>query len=495
MNYVRQTPTEECPLTKEKKSYSLSDCCGFRSIICSFVFLTAIITAALFVQLTYDENAFQEKLNAHGAVATDYINCSQIGTRILRKGGNAVDAAVASTLCMAVVAPHKTGLGAGGYFMIYSHGDGQKKIVIDFLSNRASDEFAKSNIKIPALMRGLRHAHTLYGKLSWQILVEPAAKLAREGFEVSRDLAYEATKNTNLGIFEHVNAGQILMLPDLAFILEAVSKNGIQDLYLNAAIVEKIFQNKTNLNDAFYTEYANYAPKVVLAEMSTLSNYGIFYPPNVNALKMILNDMNKLNISKENASSIEVEINVAESIIKLIRQYKDYPNTRRYTSVSAVDWQDTYVSVITGLSGPVDLSNMNAAGFAFDSNNDDDKSLKSLTPIFFFDQKVICGLRGVFAADDSIVAAQILYDLLLRSMNVSTAIEYPRYYMLSDGIAMENDDKQLGNKLLYDSLKAVDAVSKADANTIMKSINIIIKRKNLISAHSDSRGHGLASRF
>lgn len=47
----------------------------------------------------------------HGAVATDYTNCSQIGTKILRKGGNAIDAAIAATICMTVVAPHKTGLG------------------------------------------------------------------------------------------------------------------------------------------------------------------------------------------------------------------------------------------------------------------------------------------------------------------------------------------------------------------------------------------------
>ena len=50
-------------------------------------------------------------LNVHGAVASDYTNCSQIGTKILRKGGNSIDAAVAAAICMAVVAPHKAGLG------------------------------------------------------------------------------------------------------------------------------------------------------------------------------------------------------------------------------------------------------------------------------------------------------------------------------------------------------------------------------------------------
>lgn len=53
----------------------------------------------------------EKQENKHGAVAADHTDCSLIGTSILHKGGNAVDAAVAATLCMTVVAPHKTGLG------------------------------------------------------------------------------------------------------------------------------------------------------------------------------------------------------------------------------------------------------------------------------------------------------------------------------------------------------------------------------------------------
>ena len=62
-------------------------------------------------KLNYKIKLFLQGRTAHGAVATDYTNCSQIGTKILRKGGNAIDAAVAATICMTVVAPHKTGLG------------------------------------------------------------------------------------------------------------------------------------------------------------------------------------------------------------------------------------------------------------------------------------------------------------------------------------------------------------------------------------------------
>lgn len=72
---------------------------------------------------------------------------------------------------------------------------------------------------------------------------------------------------------------------------------------------------------------------------------------------------------------------------------------------------------------------------------------------------------------------------------------FNRYYVLDDGVAVENDDRHSGNQLLRDSLIAIDRISKIDANMIMKSVNVIIKRKNLISGHSDSRVDGLASRF
>lgn len=64
-----------------------------------------------YILIIYNIFVYQDKTGIHGAVATDYTNCSQIGTKILRKGGNAVDAAIAATVCMTVVAPHKTGLG------------------------------------------------------------------------------------------------------------------------------------------------------------------------------------------------------------------------------------------------------------------------------------------------------------------------------------------------------------------------------------------------
>ncbi|XP_058808769.1 uncharacterized protein LOC131674242 isoform X2 [Phymastichus coffea] len=436
------------------------------------------------------------RLNVHGAVATDYTNCSQIGTKILWKGGNAVDAAIAATLCMAVVAPYKTSLGSGGYIMIYSHRDREVPKLIDFLSNTVPDEFLLHKMRIPSMLRGLQYAHTLYGKLLWQEVVEPAIQLAQDGFEISRDFAHEAVINVNLNIFGRVNAGEKLTLPTLAKTLETVSKFGVNDFY-NGSLVNQIFSSK-NVSEKLLDELANYKPDVILAQSSNLLQYSIFYPSNWNLIKPIVDKLNELNISTENASSFESEIIAAETMIKQMHQLKNpfinTTETRKYTSVSVVDWQDTYVAVTTGLNEIINLAYKTDAGFFFDTF-DDKNSLLSLSPIIFYDSNTICGLRGIFGVDDALVAGQILFNLILRSMSVSVAVEYPRYYLLLDGIAIENDDRHSSSRLLRDSLIAIDSVSKVDARMLMKSVNIIIKRKNFITAHSDSRGDGLASRF
>lgn len=77
-----------------------------------------------------------------------------------------------------------------------------------------------------------------------------------------------------------------------------------------------------------------------------------------------------------------------------------------------------------GLTIPLNLSYKTEAGFYFDTA--DKKALLSLTPIMFYDSTSACGLRGTFSTDSPVTAGQILYNLLLKRMNVSSAIEYPR---------------------------------------------------------------------
>jgi gamma-glutamyltranspeptidase/glutathione hydrolase len=137
----------------------------------------------------------------HGMVSATSGIAAQVGVDIMKKGGNAVDAAVATALAMAVTWPAAGNLGGGG-FMLIRLADGTSE-AIDYRERAplaaSRDMYLDANGKIikgastdgykaigvPGTVAGLVLAHKRHGKLKWSDLVEPARKLAAEGFVVS----------------------------------------------------------------------------------------------------------------------------------------------------------------------------------------------------------------------------------------------------------------------------------------------------------------------
>jgi gamma-glutamyltranspeptidase/glutathione hydrolase len=144
----------------------------------------------------------------NGMVVTASKIASQTGVDILKKGGNAVDASVATAFALAVTHPTAGNIGGGG-FMVFMNSEG-KTTTIDF---REKAPFAATetmyldengNIKddsnhtgllavgVPGTVAGLYLAHQKYGKLPWKDLVQPAINLAENGFEFNWTLYREA---------------------------------------------------------------------------------------------------------------------------------------------------------------------------------------------------------------------------------------------------------------------------------------------------------------
>lgn len=135
----------------------------------------------------------------NGAVSTENQNCSNIGVDVLKDGGNAVDAAVASTLCVGVASMFSSGIGGGGFLTVRVPGDGvytidfretapDKANKTMFGKDPLSSLFGGLSVGVPGELRGLQEMHNRWGKLPWSRLVTPSAKLA-EGWFVGPELA------------------------------------------------------------------------------------------------------------------------------------------------------------------------------------------------------------------------------------------------------------------------------------------------------------------
>jgi len=128
------------------------------------------------------------------AAAADHFVCSRIGSKILKKGGHAVDAIIAVHHCTEVLQLHSTGLGAGGFLLVHDKEKGDtafnfRETIPTQYDNSTIEKSIGDTILVPGVVKGLIAAHKKYGKLKWADLFEPAIKLCDDGFRVHTMLA------------------------------------------------------------------------------------------------------------------------------------------------------------------------------------------------------------------------------------------------------------------------------------------------------------------
>jgi gamma-glutamyltranspeptidase / glutathione hydrolase len=209
----------------------------------------------------------------NGMVASAHPLATQAGVEMLKQGGNAIDAAVATTLAISVVEPFSAGIGGGG-FMVTKMGTEIESL--DFRERapqKASRDMyldAQKKVRpnasleghlaagVPGTIAGLAAAHRKYGKLPWRTVVAPSIRLAREGFNVSEIYTEQAKSKQKLlatnpaarAIFTRngkpLQPGERLVQRDLARTLIAVARNP-QNFYtgsIASAIDRDMRQNK-----------------------------------------------------------------------------------------------------------------------------------------------------------------------------------------------------------------------------------------------------------
>jgi gamma-glutamyltranspeptidase / glutathione hydrolase len=234
-------------------------------VVSSFLILASSVPVfAAFPRPTQSKN---------GMVASAHPLATQAGVEMLARGGNAIDAAVATTLAISVVEPFSAGIGGGG-FMLVKMGkeanslDFRERAPLQATRNMYLDAQGKVRPNasleghlaagVPGTIAGLAAAHRRYGKLPWRMVVAPSIRLAKDGFKVS-ELYTEQAKSKQKLLASNPAARQIftnngqplqpgarLIQRDLARTLIAVARNP-QNFYTGSiatAIDRDMRQNK-----------------------------------------------------------------------------------------------------------------------------------------------------------------------------------------------------------------------------------------------------------
>lgn len=198
----------------------------------------------------------------HAMVATTNRMASEIGVSVLKRGGNAVDAAIAVAFALAAVFPVDGNLGGGGFMLIRLR-DG-RTTAIDYretapaassrdmyldekgelIRGEGSSTQGYRAAGVPGTVAGMALAHRKYGsgKLTWAQLIEPARRLASSGFPISQLLERSLRTNTKLVLYPESRRifqrdgrffaeGEILRQPELAATFARMQRRGAREFY------------------------------------------------------------------------------------------------------------------------------------------------------------------------------------------------------------------------------------------------------------------------
>ena len=212
-------------------------------VLCSLCVLYASTVAAAPLRPTHAP---------HAIVTSVHELASRAGIEMLRSGGNAVDAAVATGFALAVVHPQAGNLGGGG-FLLFRNANGRTHFIdfrekapaaatenmyLDAQSNviENSSVVGYKSIGVPGTVAGLVHAEKQYGKLSLEKVIAPAIKLARDGFPLAYEDTQDLKEDEHLAQFpeskriflrdgSYYQPGELLKQPELARTLERIAKD------------------------------------------------------------------------------------------------------------------------------------------------------------------------------------------------------------------------------------------------------------------------------
>lgn len=247
----------------------------------------------------------------HGVVTSLHPLASMSGMRILAKGGNAFDAAVATGVASNVVDPKNGTIGGNGFATIYVAREGRVRALnfygtapaaatIEVVKDKYHDYGALS-VALPTTLKGYQELLESYGTMGWAEVLEPAIELAEKGFVVPHDWArvlqqkrhilerYPTTMELFMPGGEPLQPGQVFVQRTLAQTLRAIAREG-PDVFYEGEIARRIVNFlQENGGLVTYEDLANYEARWVQPIHTDYRGYTVYtQPPNSSAIALLM---------------------------------------------------------------------------------------------------------------------------------------------------------------------------------------------------------------
>ena len=307
-----------------------------------------------------------DAVGKHGMVVSSHVLASEVGINILKKGGNAIDAAIATGFALSVVHPGAGNIGGGGFMVIrLANGDVTS---VDFREVAPSAAFRNMFLDdsmnviqnkswstswaagVPGSVAGFGMAHEKYGKTKWKQLIRPAMKLAKDGFPLDfQNMSYfnhpyyqnylskdEETKKIFVKS-DMYELNEIFYQKDLAKTLNRIAKKGWKEFYVGktAEMIDNCMQRTKGLISM--EDLKNYQPVERIPITFTYRGYKIFSMPPASsggmAIAGILNQLENIDMDSLKYHSAQHIHYVCESEKRVYADRSEFMGDMDFVSV------------------------------------------------------------------------------------------------------------------------------------------------------------------
>ena len=288
----------------------------------NLLFLLLFLAQTVSAQFTDISIVKEVKAKEKGLVVSAHPLASEAGAQILKKGGNAFDAAIATQFALAVVYPQAGNIGGGGFLVGYTKKG--EKIALDYRETAPKnasrdmylDEKGKANtdlsqngrlaVGVPGSVSGMFYTHQKFGKLPMADLIQPAIDLAQKGFAITEREAnlLNDTREDFLKHNSHPTAftkeipwkkGDILVQKELAQTLKLIQKQGQKAFYEGKNAQLLVFEMKRGNGIITLEDLKNYKTKERKALQFDYKNHEIISMPLPSSGGILLAQMLKMS--------------------------------------------------------------------------------------------------------------------------------------------------------------------------------------------------------